>query len=132
MSTHHDETTATETGAETTPSSADRPRGWRRLALRGRRAIAAGIVAGSLAIGGLGFGAGYAVADRDAGQADPTQQTPPFDRFGAPGERGGPMGGQMDGQGEDDGSSGQAPDYDGDGQPDDTGSETGESSAQQG
>lgn len=132
MSTQYDQTT---TAADTTdlsledrhpeasaaPTTPSGERGWRHRLLRGRTAVAAGIVAGSVVMGGLGFAAGYAVA----GQAAPTQPTPPS----APGGGGmpGQMPGQMDGQMESGtGSSGQAPDFDGDGQPDDTATDTSE------
>ncbi len=69
-----------------------------------------------LAIGGAGFGAGYAVGDN----GDTTQQTTPF----TPGERGFPGGQMGTPPGTSDGgtgdSTGQAPDFDGDGQPDET------------
>lgn len=105
----------------------------------GRRAVAAGAVLAGLAIGGAGFGAGYAVADpSDAATTQTTdgqttdgwddRPTPPG---GGPGEMGGPMEGQMGGmpggatQG-DGGTTGELPDFDGDGHPDiDSGSDTG-------
>jgi hypothetical protein len=96
------------------------PKGsWRRLA-RGRRAMAAGAAVAGLAIGGIGFGAGYAVGDH----ADPTTQQTTFDQ-GDRGFPGGDMDGQMGGppdgtQGGAPGGTGQAPDFDGDGQPDET------------
>lgn len=141
MSTQYDQTTPqpatdpTPAGGEavTTEAAAvsDRPRRWRRLLLRGRSAVAAGVVAGGLAILGLGFGAGYAVGDHNTDQDGTTQQTPPSDRgdgqFGGPGEMGGPPDGQAEGG---TGSSGQAPDFDGDGQPDDTSPESNSGSAQ--
>jgi hypothetical protein len=83
----------------------------------GRTAIAAGAVVAGLAVGGAGFGAGYAVADDGAG--DTTTQTTgdwagrgqPGDGRGPMGEMGGGMGGQMGG------TTGE-PDFDGDGVPD--------------
>jgi hypothetical protein len=153
MSTQYDQTTTPDTTtapaaegrqpAANEPATPARPRGWRRLLLRGRSAVAAGILAGVLAIGSLGFGAGYAVADRNADQnadqGNTTRQTPAFDRgdgrSGEPGEMGPPpsglFGGPMDGQTDGGtGSSGQAPDFDGDGRPDDTSPDTTEDSAQ--
>jgi hypothetical protein len=96
----------------------------------GRKAIAAGAVVAGLAIGGAGFGAGYAVADDGAG--DTTTQTSddwaerghPGDGRGPMGEMGGGMGGQMGG------TTGE-PDFDGDGVPDtDSGSDTSETATQ--
>ena len=109
-------------------------RTWRdRLPRRlpsGRRAVAAGAVVAGLAIGGAGFGAGYAVGDDGAADTATTQTGTDWDR-GQPGDGRGPMGdleGQVPGggmggppgdltQGEG-GTTDQAPDFDGDGQPD--------------
>lgn len=113
---------------ETTEIPLEQPappkRSWRRFP-RGRKAIAAGAAVAGLAIGGIGFGAGYAVAD----QGDTTQQTTGFDQGdrGFPdGGMGGGPGGQMGGapDGTTDGTTGQAPDFDGDGQPDETAPDT--------
>jgi hypothetical protein len=97
-----------------------------------RRAIAAGAVAAGLAIGGAGFGAGYAVADDGAGDT-PTQTTgdgvergQPGDGRGPLGETGGQMGGGMGGQG---GTTGE-PDLDGDGVPDSGSSDSGSPTTQ--
>ena len=110
---------------ETTEMPIDQPaeekKSWRRFA-RGRKAIAAGAAVAGLAIGGAGFGVGYAVGDNGA----TTQQTTTDqgDR-GFPGQMGdGRMGTPPDGQlpggsgGTTEGGTGQAPDFDGDGQPD--------------
>jgi hypothetical protein len=107
--------------------------GWRDRLPRGRSAVVAGAVAAVLAVSGVGFGAGYAVGDHAAtvDQAT-TQQVPGFDRdgdgFGGPpdGRMGGPTdGGQLGGQTDgDSGTTGQAPDLDGDGQPDSSGTDS--------
>lgn len=99
---------------ETTIEQPDSPkRSWGRFS-RGRKAMAAGAAVAGLAIGGIGFGAGYAVGD----QNDATRQTT-VDQ-GDLGFPGGDMGGRMGGQmgGPPGGTTGQAPDFDGDGQPD--------------
>ena len=96
----------------------------------GRRAVAAGAVVAGLAIGGAGFGAGYAVGDDGSADTASTQTGSDWDP-GQPGDGRGPMGdleGQVPGggmggppgdltQGEG-GTTDQAPDFDGDGQPD--------------
>lgn len=107
-------------------------RTWRdRLPRRlpsGRKAIAGGAVVATLAVGGAGFGAGYAVADSGSADTATTQTTDDWGDRGFPGdgagrgpmgEMGGAPGGEMGGD-----LSGQAPDLDGDGQPDtDSGAE---------
>ena len=129
--------------AEPAPYTQPAPAGrtWRdRLPRRlpsGRRAVAAGAVVAGLAIGGAGFGVGYAVGD-DGSADTATTQTTDWDR-GQPGDGRGPMGdpeGQVPGggmggppgdltQGEG-GTTDQAPDFDGDGRPDtDSGSTSG-------
>lgn len=108
-------------------------RTWRdRLPRRlpsGRKAVAAGAVVAGLAIGGAGFGAGYAVADDGPADTTTTQTTDDWGRGGYPGGPGGEMGGEMGGQlgvppgdlgqgGTGGGTTDQAPDFDGDGVPD--------------
>jgi hypothetical protein len=124
----------TDTAADQTAQYGAEPtqpaprRGWRELG-RSRRVITAGAVVAGLVIGGAGFGAGYAVGDDGAATIGTTSQqtTGDFDGHGFPGD-GGRMGGQMPGgpmggTTQDGGTTGQAPDFDGDGQPDtDTGS----------
>lgn len=120
----HEDAEAVSTPPAATPTA---PRRWSRGVLRGRRALATGVTVAALAIGGAGFGVGYAVGGDGA---PATQQVPDFDRgrdgFGGPpdGMRdfpGGPMDGQTDGgTGPGSGGTGQAPDFDGDGQPDPT------------
>lgn len=87
----------------------------------GRKAVAAGAVVAGLAIGGAGFGAGYAVADAGSSDTATTQTTDGWgDRRmpgGGPGQMGGPMGEMPDG-GQMGGTTGEAPDFDGDGSPD--------------
>jgi hypothetical protein len=105
----------------------------------GRKAIAAGAVVAGLAIGGAGFGAGYAVAD-DGGSDTATQTTDDWGQRGYPDDGRGPMGGMgggMSGQpgGTAPGQGGTAgePDLDGDGVPDTdsgTDSESSESATQ--
>ncbi|MBD3923894.1 hypothetical protein IEZ26_04610 [Nocardioides cavernae] len=116
-------------------------RTWRdRLPRRfpsGRRAVAAGAVVAGLAIGGAGFGAGYAVGDDGSADTATTQTTdgwgdrqPPGGDRGPMGEMGGPPGDLTQGEG---GTTDQAPDFDGDGQPDtdsDTDSGSSDSTAQ--
>lgn len=122
---------------DTTTDPIDQPvtdkRSWRGLA-SSRKAMAAGAVAAGLALGGAGFGVGYAVGG-DAASTDVARQDQTTDGdWGDPGFRGGP-GGDMGGQpgvppgGDMGGTTGQAPDLDGDGQPDtgtdpDSGSDT--------
>jgi len=114
---------------EPAPYSQSAPvrRTWRdRLPRRlpsGRRAVAAGAVVAGLAIGGAGFGAGYAVGDDGSADTATTRTGADWDR-GQPRDGRGPMGdleGQVPG-GEMGGGMGgttdQAPDFDGDGQPD--------------
>jgi hypothetical protein len=134
----HEGTTMTEnpTPATTAPDARpepDQPPAARRT-LRdrlprhlpsGRKAVAAGAVVAGLAIGGAGFGAGYAVAD-DGGSDTATQTTDDWTQRGYPGDGRGPMGempgGGMDGQMG--GTTGE-PDFDGDGKPDtDSGTDT--------
>ena len=109
-------------------------RTWRGRLPSGRRAVAAGAVVAGLAIGGAGFGVGYAVGDDGTADTATTQTGTGWDR-GQPGDGRGPMGdldGQVPGgelgggmgvppgdltQGEG-GTTDQAPDFDGDGQPD--------------
>jgi len=116
-------------------------RTWRDRMPGGRKVIAAGAVVAGLAVGGAGFGAGYAVGHDDVATTGTTSQqtTDGFDGHGFPGDGGGrgpmgDMGGQMpggpmggttqDGTGQD--GTGQAPDFDGDGQPDtDSGTDSG-------
>ncbi len=80
-----------------------------------------------LAIGGAGFGAGYAVADSGTDDATTTVTQTGGDDWGDRGMPGdhGPMGdmqvpGAPSGATQGDGSTGQAPDFDGDGEPDAT------------
>ncbi len=110
-------------------------RSWR--ASKGRRLVAAGAVVAGLAVGGAGFGVGYAVGHDGSG----TTGTDQAGLTGQQGFPGGPMGdrdvdggrppmGQMGGTtgsgGDTGGTTGQEPDFDGDGQPDtDSGSGTG-------
>ena len=74
-----------------------------------------------LAIGGAGFGAGYAVGDDGSADTATTQTGSDWDRGrrgdgrGPMGELGVPPGDFSQGQG---GTTDQAPDFDGDGQPD--------------
>jgi len=119
----------TDAPAYDTSSPAPARRTWRDRLPSGRKAVAAGAVVAGLAIGGAGFGAGYAVGDGSADTAT-TQTTDGWDR-GQPGDGRGPMGEMgvppgdfSQGQG---GTTDQAPDLDGDGQPDtdsDSGSTT--------
>ena len=109
---------------------------WRDRLPSGRRAVTAGAVVAGLAIGGAGFGAGYAVGDDGSADTATTQTGTDWDR-GQPGDGRGPMGdleGQVPGggmggppgdltQGEG-GTTDQAPDFDGDGQPDTDGTTT--------
>ena len=115
--------------AEPAEERSTRARDWRRLG-RSRKAMAAGAVVAGLAIGGAGFGAGYAVGDDGAASTGTTTQTTtdggdpggPMgeldgDTAGRPGgppggQPGGPPGGGTQDQG---GTTGQAPDFDGDG-----------------
>ena len=93
---------------------------WRGLA-SSRKAMAAGVVAAGLVLGGAGFGVGYAVGDEPA-RTDIAQQDETTDGgWGDHGLRGGPdgdMGGGRMGVPPGGDRSGQAPDLDGDGQPD--------------
>ncbi|MBL0746698.1 hypothetical protein [Nocardioides baculatus] len=105
-------------------------RTWRDRMPSGRKVITAGAVVAGLAVGGAGFGAGYAVGHDDvATTGTTTQQTTDgfggqFDGRGFPGDGRGPMGdmsgqlpgGPMGGTTQD--GTGQQPDFDGDGQPD--------------
>ena len=105
-------------------------RTWRnRLPRRlpsGRKAVASGAVVAALAVGGAGFGAGYAVADSGSSDTATTQTTDDWGDRGFPGDGAGrgPMGevpgGEMGGE-----MGGQAPDLDGDGQPDTDSSDSG-------
>lgn len=114
-------------------------RTWRERLPRGRTVVAAGAVVAGLAVGGAGFGAGYAVGHDDvATTGTTTQTTDGFGDRGFPGDGHGPMGdmdgdgGQMGGQvpggpmgGTTQDGTGQQPDFDGDGQPDtDSGTDT--------
>ena len=118
-------------------------RTWRDRMPSGRKVITAGAVVAGLAVGGAGFGAGYAVGHDDVATTSTTQTTDGFGDRGFPGDGRGPMGdmdgdGQMGGQlpggpmggtTQGDGSTGQAPDFDGDGQPDtDSGTDSGSTS----
>ncbi len=73
-------------------------RTWRdRLPRRlpsGRKAVAAGAVVAALAVGGAGFGAGYAVADSGSSDTATTQTTDDWGDRGFPGDGDGrgPMG----------------------------------------
>ncbi|NHC21926.1 hypothetical protein G6553_01890 [Nocardioides sp. IC4_145] len=92
---------------------------------RGRVAVAATAAAAALVVGGAGFGTGYALGSHDTEQTNPSHQGPGLgpDGEGFDGPQDGRMGGPLTGQdGQRDGSSpsGEAPDFDGDGQPDDT------------
>ena len=133
MSDPTDHGTTPETPAPALSPEPRRAR-WSR-AVRSRRAMAAGAVVAGLAIGGAGFGAGYAVADGGTTDTATTRTTQDDqggwgDRQmpgGGPGQMGemgevpggGPMGGLPGGTTQDDGgTTGQLPDYDGDGQPD--------------
>ena len=121
----------TDTATYVAPEQPAARRGWRDRVPTGRKVVAAGAIVAGLAIGGAGFGAGYAVGDDGASTGATTQQTTgdlggdgsPTD--GSPGDGGGgPMhgqtgGGPMGGTSPDGGGpTGQAPDFDGDGQPD--------------
>ena len=64
----------------------------RRRLPSGRRAVAAVAVVAGLAIGGAGFGAGYAVGDDRSADTATTQTGSGWDR-GQPGDGRGPMGG---------------------------------------
>jgi hypothetical protein len=135
--------TTTDAAPEGATSPVDQPAGhvWRDRLPSGRKAVAAGAVVAGLAIGGAGFGAGYAVGHGGADDAATTQTTgTDWGDRGMPGDRGpmGDMGGQLPGQTgggpmggttQGDGSTGQAPDFDGDGQPDtDSGTDSGSTS----
>ena len=123
---------STGTAASTTPAyDAPAPRRtWRDRVPSGRKVVAAGAVVAGLAVGGAGFGAGYAVGHDDTATTGTTQTTDGFGDRGFPGDGrmpGGPMGdmggqvpgGPMGGTTQDGGgSTGQQPDFDGDGQPD--------------
>jgi hypothetical protein len=114
------------------PTAPDTPRRtWRdRLPRRlpsGRKAVAASAVVAGLAIGGAGFGAGYAVADDGTADTATTRTTDDWGGRGYPGGPGGEMGGGQlgvppgdptQGGGTGGGSTDQAPDFDGDGVPD--------------
>lgn len=127
--------TAPVTIPEASTSPVDQParHTWRDRLPSGRKAVAAGAVVAGLAIGGAGFGAGYAVADSGADEATTRTTGTDWGDRGMPGDRGpmgdmsgqvpgGPMGGTTQG----DGTTGEAPDFDGDGQPDtDGGSDSG-------
>jgi hypothetical protein len=118
---------ATTAAPEAAAAPADQPaarRTWRDRLPSGRKTVAAGAVVAGLAIGGAGFGAGYAVADNGTDDATTTQTTDWGDR-GMPSGRG-PMGGTTEG----DGSTGQAPDFDGDGEPDTDDGSTSDSATQ--
>lgn len=109
-------------------------RTWRDRVPRGRTVITAGVVVAGLAVGGAGFGAGYAVGHDDVATTGTTQTTDGFDDRGFPGDGrmpggpmgdmdggqlpGGPMGGTQDDGGTSQDGTGQQPDFDGDGQPD--------------
>lgn len=140
--THDPLPTPPATGDATPPAydaslpAAPARRSWRDRLPSGRKAVAAGAVVAGLAIGGAGFGAGYAVGD-DGATDTATQTGTDWDDHGYPGGPGGPSG-QMGGQlgappgdlDQDDlpggGTTGEAPDFDGDGQPDsDSGTESG-------
>jgi hypothetical protein len=129
---NHEGTTMTENPTPARRTLRDRlPR---RLP-SGRKAIAAGAVVAGLAIGGAGFGAGYAVADDGAGDTT-TQTSDDWAERGHPGDGRGPMG-QMPGSQMGGGMGGQMggttgePDFDGDGVPDtDSGSDTSDSATQ--
>ena len=93
-------------------------RTWRDRLPRGRKVVAAGAVVAGLAIGGAGFGAGYAVAAATTSRPrSTTQTTDGFGDRGLPGDGRGPMGdldgqlpgGPMGGTTQGDGSTGQAP-----------------------
>ena len=104
-------------------------RTWRDRVPRGRKVLISGAVVAGLAVGGAGFGAGYAVG-HDVATTSTTQTTDGFDGRGFPGDGqmpggpmgdmpGGPMGGTtQDGGGTTQDGTGQEPDFDGDGEPD--------------
>ena len=98
-------------------------RSWRHPG-RGRTAIAAGAAVIGLAVGGIGFGAGYAVGDH----GDSSRHTSGF----APGDRPFP-GGDLHGRpgGPIDGATGQAPDLDGDETTPGSGTDSGDGSTTQ-
>ena len=108
-------------------------RTWRDRVPSGRTVITAGAVVAGLAVGGAGFGAGYAVGHEDVATTGTTQTTDDFggrlDMRGFPGDGRGPMGdvpgGPTGGTTQD--GAGQAPDFDGDGQPDTDDGTTGSS-----
>jgi hypothetical protein len=134
--TTHEGTTMTENPTPARRTLRDRlPRHLPRRLPSGRKAIAAGAVVAGLAIGGAGFGAGYAVAD-DGGNDTTTQTSDGWAERGHPGDGRGPMGqmpgGQMGGgMGDQMGGTTGEPDFDGDGVPDtDSGSDTSESATQ--
>lgn len=111
------------------PAPATAKRDWRRMG-RSRKVLTAGAVVAGLAIGGAGFGAGYAVGDDGAATTGTTSQTPgDFGGRGGPmgdrdgdgdlgGQFGVPPGGQLGGGTDPGGTTGEAPDFDGDSQPD--------------
>jgi len=98
----------------------------------GRKAVAAGAVLAGLAICGAGFWAGYAVAENKPSDTATTQTTNDgWSDRGFPGDGRGPMGGMpgggqmggmpggtQDGADGTGGTTGEAPDFDGDGEPD--------------
>jgi hypothetical protein len=121
---HREEGTTMDDSSQHPTAAPEQPttkRTWRDRLPSGRRAVATGAVVAGLAIGGAGFGAGYAVGDDGTTGTTQTGDGDWGDR-GLPGDHG-PMGGtgsELGGGGE-----GQAPDFDGDGQPDtDNGSAT--------
>ena len=67
-------------------------RTWRDRMPSGRKVITAGAVVAGLAVGGAGFGAGYAVGHDDVATTGTTQTTDDFDGRGFPGDGRGPMG----------------------------------------
>ena len=138
---------ATDTAHAPSAESPAPKRTWRDRVPSGRKVITAGAVVAGLAVGGAGFGAGYAVGHDDVATTGTTTQTTDgfggqLDGHGFPGDGRGPMGdmdgdgGQMGGQlpggpigGTTQDGTGQAPDFDGDGEPDTDDGSTSDSSS---
>lgn len=118
-----DQTPAAQTPADPTQTQGQTPVGRTRPRRTLRALVAAGATAAVLAVGGVGFGAGYAVGHTGAA----TEGTAPAEgdqQFTGPGGGQGMPPGSMDGSQAPPGTQGQsgteqsAPDLDGDGQPD--------------